>query len=103
MSNLIPRIVAERPDTTDALKLLEELDADLMSVSYPAESRHAFSVERLLRDNVDFFVSRSNDEPVACGGIKLFGTDYGEVKRMYVRPAFRGVGFGKSMLSHLEE
>ena len=93
----------ERPDTVDALKLLEELDAELRAVEYPEESRHAFSVERLLKENVAFFVTRTNGEPAACGGVKLFDSEYGEVKRMYVRPIFRGLGLGKTMLSHLEE
>jgi GNAT superfamily N-acetyltransferase len=96
-------ISAERPDTEDALALLGELDEQLNAVPYPQESRHAFSVERLLTDAVAFFVTRANGEPAACGGVKLFGTEYGEVKRMYVRPAFRGRGFGKSMLKHLED
>ena len=28
--------------------------------------------------------------PAGCGGVLLVGRDYAEVKRMYVRPAFRG-------------
>ena len=28
---------------------------------------------------------------------------YGEIKRMYVRPEFRGRGYAKQMLKHLEE
>ena len=39
--------------------------------------------------------------PAGCGGIQLFGTEYGELKRMYVRPEFRGRGFGKLLLDHL--
>jgi len=31
----------------------------------------------------------------------LFGTEYGEIKRMWVRPQFRGLGYGKLMLDHL--
>ena len=31
------------------------------------------------------------------------GTDYGEIKRMYVRPEFRGLGFAKLMLNHLAD
>jgi ribosomal protein S18 acetylase RimI-like enzyme len=38
-----------------------------------------------------------------CGGVQLFGTEYGELKRMYVRPEFRGRGLGKLMLEHLAD
>ena len=102
MSQLNSTITIERPDTEDAFTLLQELDQHLLSMPYPPESRHAFSVERLIKDNVAFFVTRTNGEPAACGGIKLFDTDYGEVKRMYVRPSLRGLGLGRSMLDHLE-
>ena len=54
-----------------------------------------------MREGVAFFVTRYAGEPAGCGGLKLFGTEYGEVKRMYVRPAYRGLGLGKEMLSHL--
>jgi putative acetyltransferase len=93
----------ERPDSPDAFQLLEELDALLEKMSYPPESRHAFSVEKLLLEGVAFFVIRIDDRPAGCGGIKLFSREYGEVKRMYVRPAFRGQGLGKLMLDRLAE
>lgn len=94
-------IIEERPDSADALKLLTELDAALWLMPYPPESRHAFTVEKLLREQVAFFVVRLDGTPAACGGIKLFGVDYAEVKRMYVRPAFRRLGLGKAILNHL--
>ena len=95
-------IIPERPDSSDALHLLAELDRHLLSLPYPAESRHAFPVEKLLREQVNFFVTRYADEPAGCGGIKLH-SDYGEVKRMFVRPSFRGLGLGKAMLNHLAD
>ena len=95
-------ITPERPDTPDAMALIEELEAHLASL-YPAESRHGFSVEKLLREEVAFFLLRTDGAPAACGGIKLFGTEYGELKRMYVRPQLRGRGYGKLMLDHLAE
>jgi putative acetyltransferase len=95
-------IVQERPDSADAMQLIAELDA-LLAPLYAAESRHGFSVGKLLREGVSFFVMRHDEAPAGCGGVKFFGTEYAEVKRMYVRPKFRGLGLGKRMLNHLAE
>jgi GNAT superfamily N-acetyltransferase len=95
-------IAAERPDTPDAIALITELDAYLIPL-YPPESHHGFTVEKLLQDDVAFFVTRHHEMPAGCGGIKLFDTEYGEVKRMYVRPQFRGLGLGKLMLQRLAD
>jgi putative acetyltransferase len=46
-------------------------------------------------------VLRYAGQPAGCGGVKMFGTEYGEVKRMYVRPAFRSRGLGKAILDRL--
>jgi GNAT superfamily N-acetyltransferase len=93
-------ITHERPDAESARQLVEELEAEL-SLFYPSESRHGYSVEKLLREGVVFFVIHHDGEPAGCGGIQLFGSEYGELKRMYVRPAFRGLGLGRLMLEHL--
>jgi putative acetyltransferase len=95
-------IVEERPDTPDAVALIGELDAHLGAL-YAVESRHGFSVEKLLRDGVKFFVARDDGHPAGCGGVLLVGQDYAEVKRMYVRPVFRGRRLGRMMLDHLIE
>ena len=95
-------IRAARPDSREATELLAELDAALLEYPYPPESRHAFSVEKLIRESVAFFVASYDGQLAACGGVKLFA-DYGEVKRMYVRPVFRGKGLGKAILDHLAE
>jgi putative acetyltransferase len=95
-------ITAERPDSADAVDLITELDAHLHPL-YPPESRHGYDVERLIAQGVAFFVLRENDTPAGCGGIQLFGTEYGELKRMYVRPRFRGLGYGKLLVDHLAD
>jgi putative acetyltransferase len=92
-------ISAERPDSPDAASLILDLEAHLAFL-YPAASRHGLSVERLVAENVDFFVVRSDGMPAGCGGI-LFVDEYGEIKRMYVRPEFRGLGLGRRILNHL--
>ena len=104
-------IALERPDTPDATGLIHELEAHL-APRYPAASRHGYSVDRLLAEGVDFYVLRADGAPAACGGVLVVeGVDagggatsgYAEVKRMYVRPAFRGAGYGKAILDRLAE
>src|SRR5918996_4892090 len=93
-------IVAESPDTVDARTLIAELDAYLIPL-YPIEDHYGYSIEQLLNEEVAFFVIRHDGVAAGGGGIKLVGTAYGEIKRMYVRPAFRGLGLGTHMLEHL--
>jgi GNAT superfamily N-acetyltransferase len=95
-------ISPERPDSVDAKALIEELEAYLIPLS-PPESRHGYSVEKLLEENVPFFIVRDNGTPAGCGGVKLFGSEYGKIKRMYIRPQFRGLGYAKLMLDHLAD
>ena len=93
-------IAVEPADSADARALIAELEAHLEPL-YPAVSRHGYSVEKLLRERVAFFLIRQDGQPVGCGGVQLFGSEYAELKRMYVRPAFRGLGFAKQLLEHL--
>ena len=76
---------------------------------YPKESQHGYSIEKLVAQRVEFFVLFEDEAPAACGGVQFFDDPkradegYGEIKRMYVRPGFRGRGYAKQMLKHLEE
>jgi putative acetyltransferase len=81
------------------MRLIAELEA-VLSPLYAAESRHGYSVEKLIREGVHFFVARAGGAPAACGGIRFY-PGFGELKRMYVREAWRGRGLGFAMLEHL--
>ena len=95
-------ITAERPDSPEAAALILELEGVLESL-YPQTSRHGYSIDKLLRQGVAFFVARREGAPAGCGGVQLFGAEYGELKRMYVRPRFRGLGVARDMLAHLAD
>jgi GNAT superfamily N-acetyltransferase len=95
-------ISREQPDTPTAQALISELE-NTLSPLYPDESRHGYSIERLLRDNVPFFVARYEGQAAGCGGIEIVGSDYAELKRMYVRPQFRGLGVAKALLVYLND
>jgi ribosomal protein S18 acetylase RimI-like enzyme len=91
----------ERPDSEGAASLIEELESHLATL-YPIQSRHGFSVQKLIQDGVDLFVLRDGATAAGCGGIMFVGNEFAELKRMYVRPVFRGRGFGRMLLLHLE-
>ena len=93
-------ILPERPDSADAIKLIDELEA-VLNPLYPSESRHGFSVEKLVIEKVAFFVLRYDGVAAGCGGVKLFGREYGELKRIFVRSRYRGMGFSKFIMEHL--
>ena len=95
-------IEKEHPDSDDAVTLINELES-ILTPNYPSESRHGFSVEKLIQEQVAFFIIRQDGVPAGCGGVKIFDGDYGEIKRMYIRPQFRGLGLAKQMLEKLTE
>lgn len=90
----------ESPASPDAIRLVDELESHL-AAQYPATSRHGYSVEKLIREGVAFFVARWEGEPVGCGGVQHCADGYGELKRMYVRPEFRGRGVARALLERL--
>jgi GNAT superfamily N-acetyltransferase len=95
-------IAQERADSAEAVQLIEELEAHLAAL-YRPQNRHGFSVAKLLEEGVAFFVVRDEGRPAGCVGLLPVGQEYAEIKRMYVRPAFRGRGLAKGMLRHLAQ
>jgi putative acetyltransferase len=94
-------ITFESPDQPEVIALIAELDA-YQDTLYPAESRYAVDLASLKQSHVLFAVARDiNGDAIGCGAIVL-NAEYGEVKRMYVRPRGRGQGVAKKLLALLE-
>ena len=54
-------------------------------------------------DDIRYLVVVEDGRAVACGGIQALDDGTGELKRMYVRPAYRGRGIARQLLAALEE
>ena len=94
-------IAVERADRPDVVALIDELDAYQVPL-YPLESHHGVDIATLLRPDVVFLVARdAAGTALGCGAV-LVTPDYGELKRMFVRPACRGQGIAKALLDALQ-
>lgn len=49
-----------------------------------------------------FLVAELDGTPIGCGGVRMIAPDRGEVKHLWVRPAARGTGLGRALLTELE-
>lgn len=51
-----------------------------------------------------FLVVRSDDgDALGCGGIRMLDPGRAEVKHLWIRPAARGTGLGRALLTDLED
>ena len=95
-------ITFETAKQADVIALIAELDA-YQDTLYPAEARYALDLTALCQPNVLFAVARSGQgEALGCGAVVL-GSEHGEIKRMYVRPAARGQGAARQIIRALEQ
>lgn len=95
------QISFESADQPDVHALIAELDAYLYSL-YPAENVYALDVSSLAQPNVLFAIARADDgAPLGCAAV-VVTAEFGEIKRMYVRPAARGQGVARRLLDTLE-
>ncbi|MBQ0895637.1 GNAT family N-acetyltransferase [Micromonospora sp. U56] len=54
-------------------------------------------------DDIRYLAVVVDGRAVACGGVQSLDAATGELKRMYVRPAYRGRGIARQLLTALEE
>jgi putative acetyltransferase len=89
------------PALPEVRRLIKELDAFLVSL-YPSESNHLLPIDGLRQPNVTFLTARLPDRVIGCGALVNHDGEYGELKRMFVLPEFRGLKVGRRILDELE-
>jgi ribosomal protein S18 acetylase RimI-like enzyme len=90
-------IEARKPTDPVVRQLATEQQAEL------AAQEGSGHVPYPLSNGVEFVVGLVDGWPVACGALQHIGPGLGEIKRMYVRPAYRGRGLARLILAALEE
>ncbi|WP_162054909.1 GNAT family N-acetyltransferase [Pontibacter pamirensis] len=85
----------------DFVELVRLLDADL---SIRDGEDHSFYAQFNKIDKIKHaVVAYHQEQAVGCGAVKAYAEGTGEVKRMYVRPEYRGKGIAGKILSELEK
>ena len=79
------QIAFETPDQPEIIALIAELDAYHLTL-YPPESVYALDLPSLLQPEVKFAVVRDEAGLAAGCGAVVLSAEYGEIKRVFVRP-----------------
>lgn len=96
MINII-RTDSANPDFQSLVTLL---DADL-KIRDGAD--HAFYAQFNSTGNLKYtVVAYVDDQPAGSGALRWYTDDAAEIKRMFVKPGYRGQGIAKAMLRELE-
>lgn len=94
-------VALERADQPEVVALIDELDA-YQKPLYPPECHYGIDIAALMQPNVLFAVARTEQgEAVGCAAVVQNG-DWGEIKRMFVRPTLRGQGVAQAIVAFLE-
>jgi DNA-binding MarR family transcriptional regulator/N-acetylglutamate synthase-like GNAT family acetyltransferase len=94
------------PRSAMARWAVDEYFAELNSrfpSGFDAAAARAADAAAAVGDGPAAFVVASSDLlPVGCGGVQQMTATTGEIKRMWVHPAWRGAGLGSRLLRQLE-
>jgi len=92
----------ETPLSGDMRAMIGELSELLLSLT-PADACHHLAPEDMANDRTTVFVARVDGAVAACGALYRHSDGVAEVKRMYTRPAYQGLGLARAILTRILE
>lgn len=93
------RVPADEPI---AKQLIDELDAGFLKF-YPPQHMFGLHPNEERDPGLHFFIIEQGENTLGCGAVRVLDATHGELKRMYVRPEYRGRGIARKLIRHLEK
>ena len=102
--NSVFHLTIERADfaSEQSQSLLAELWREIDEL-YGNETPSNSTLAGMDEERVAFVITRLNHEPVGCGAIRPLDDNVAEVKRVFVRPDYRGRGIARAIMHELEQ
>ena len=94
-----------KPVISDEASHLFRQSDDYMASLYPAESNHPVDPSVLRGKGARPVGAFINDVCACCVGVRFFqgGPSYGEIKRFYADPAYRGKAIANKLMTEIEQ
>lgn len=96
----MPEYIRTHSENPDFQSLTDQLDDELCRI-YNTRKEDYEEYNRIT-DLPTVILAYANGEAIACGCFKTFDTQRIELKRMFVKPDFRGKGIASRMVAELE-
>jgi GNAT superfamily N-acetyltransferase len=91
------------PDDPAAVALVEAARVEIVArEADDSGGKPRKPVAEVMRTDLDIVVAYDGEEPVGVAALRKFGPGIGEIRRMYVAPAYRGAGVAHRLLAELE-
>ena len=87
----------------DFIHLCHELDDFLNDLVGGEANRAAYIPYNRLDDIHDVIIAYDGNVPIGCASFKRYDNDSAEVKRVFIKPAYRGRGISKALMDLLEK
>lgn len=96
------QLVELNPKDPDVVNVFADIDR-LINSLYPVATAQSLKLEELSEENVYAIGLKNEDGIIACGAIvkQNDGVLYGEIRRLYVKPSYRGRGFSRRIMQNL--